>query len=109
MKKEEILAKAQSENNGKDVADLDAQKKGAYYAYLVGVCLIAFVDIVEGFVFHRISYGCNMAMFAMVCVAFVIKYRTLRKKHELIPTVAYAVGTAVWAVLWVLQLCGVIE
>ena len=37
MNKEEILAKAQNENNGKDIADLDAQKKGAYIGYFVGI------------------------------------------------------------------------
>ena len=48
MNKEEILKMAQTENRGRDVADLDAQRKGAYFAYIIGICLIIAVDIVEG-------------------------------------------------------------
>lgn len=108
MNREDILKQAQAENNGKDVADLDAQKQGAYVAYLVGVCLIVAVDIIEGIVLHRISYGCNMAMFAMAFTAFFIKYRALGKTHELVVALIYGAGTVVWGVLWILQLCGVI-
>lgn len=109
MNREDILKQAQAENNGRDVADLDAQKKGAYFAYLIGICLIVIVDIVEGIVLHRISYGCNMAMFAMAFTAFFTKYRALKKKHELFVAVCYGVGAVVWATLWVLQLCGVMQ
>ncbi|MBR1374040.1 hypothetical protein IJ556_06275, partial [bacterium] len=61
MNKDEILAKSREENNGRDFADIEAQHKGAYAAYFVGIILIIIVDIIEGFVFDRISYGCNMA------------------------------------------------
>ena len=108
MNREELLQQAQAENNGRDVADLDAQRQGAYIAYLVGICLIVLVDVVEGIVLHRISYGCNMAMFVMATVAFAVKYRTLGKKHELFVALAYGAGAAVWTVLWILQLCGVV-
>lgn len=108
MNKEEILRQAQSENKGKDVADLDAQRRGAYFAYLIGICLIIVVDVVEGIVLHRISFGGNMAMFSMAFTAFLIKYRLRSKKHELFVALAYGVGAVTWAVLWILQLCGVI-
>jgi len=109
MNREDILKQAQAENKGADVADLDAQRKGAYLAYLVGICLIIAVDIVEAIVMHRISYGCNMAMFVMAFVAFFTKYRLIGKKHELFVALAYGVGAAVWTVLWILQLCGVMS
>ena len=109
MNREDILKQAQAENHGKDVADLDAQKRGAYFAYLIGICLIIIVDIVEGIVLHRISFGCNMAMFVMAFIAFFTKYRVLGKKHELFVALAYGVGAAVWTVLWILQLCGVMQ
>lgn len=108
MNKEDILKKAQEENKGKDMADLEAQRRGAYFAYLIGICLIIVVDIVEGIVLHRISYGCNMAMFAMAFVAFFTKYRIRSKKHELFVAIAYGIGTACWIAAWILQLCGVI-
>ena len=109
MNKEEILKMAQTENRGRDVADLDAQRKGAYFAYIIGICLIIAVDIVEGIVLHRISFGCNMAMFVMAFVAFFTKFRIRGKKHELFIAIAYGIGAVVWTVLWIMQLCGVLS
>lgn len=108
MNREDILKMAQQENGGKDVADLEAQRRGAYFAYLIGICLILAVDIVEALVLHRVSFGCNMAMFAMAFAAFATKYRIRRKKHELFVAIAYGVGAAVCAALWIMQLCGVL-
>ena len=108
MNKEDILKMAQEENKGKDVADLEAQKKGAYRAYFVGVILIILVCFVEGFVLHHSNYGGTMAVFAMGFTAFLIKYLTLRKKHELFVALIYGAMTLLWLILWILHLCGVI-
>ena len=108
MNKEDILKMAQEENKGKDVADFEAQKKGAYRAYFVGIILVILVCFVEGFVLHRCNYGGTMAVFAMGFTAFLIKYLTLRKKHELFVALIYGVLTLLWLILWILQLCGVI-
>lgn len=108
MNREEILKKAQAENNGRDVADIDAVHKSAYVAYIVGILLIVLVDVVEGFVFQRISYGANMAIFAMACTAFITKYRLLKKRHELFVAICWGALAVMWLVLWILQLCGVL-
>ena len=107
MEREEILAKAQAENKGKDIADLDAQRKGAYIAYFVGLTLIIIWDIVEGIRFHHINFGGNMALFAMAFTAFLVKFIKLRKRHELIVALVYGIGTVTFLVLWILQLAGV--
>ena len=109
MTKEEILLKAQEENKGKDMADLEAQRKGAYAAYFVGILLIVIVDVVEGFVFNRISYGGNMAVFMMAFTAFIVKFRVRKKKHELFVALVYGAIGIMWLVLWILQLCGVVD
>ncbi len=107
MEKEEVLMQAQQENKGKDIADLDAQRRGAYIAYFVGLFLIIIWDLVEGFVFHRINYGGNMALFAMAFTAFLVKFIKLRKKHELIVAIIYGIAAIAFLVLWILQLVGV--
>ncbi len=56
MDKNEILALSREENKGKDVADIEAQHRGAYAAYFVGILLIIAVDIIEGAVFNRIEF-----------------------------------------------------
>ena len=108
MNKEEILAKAQTEGKGTDVADLDAQRKGAYLAYIVGIIIILIWDIVEGIRYNHINFGGNMVLFAMPFIAFMVKYIILRKKHELIVSLLYGIGFITCLVLWILQLIEVI-
>lgn len=107
MEKEEILAKAQGENKGKDVADMEAQRKGAYAAYFVGLFLIIIWDLVEGILFRYINYGGNMALFAMAFTAFLTKFVNTKKKHELVVAFVYGAGTIAFLTLWILQLVGV--
>ncbi len=108
MEKDEILKKAQKENKGRDVADLEAQRKGAYIAYFVGTFIIIVWDVVEGILYNRINYGGNFALFMMVFSVFVTKYVMMRKKHELIISILYGLGGLAFFALWIVQLCGVI-
>ena len=52
MNKDEILAKAQSEGKERDLPDREAQRNGAWVAYIIGVILLIVVDTVNGFVLH---------------------------------------------------------
>ena len=107
MNKQEILDSAQHDNKGMDIADLEAQHKGAYFAYFIGMILIIVFDIVEGAVHHQILYGANVVLFAMPFTAFLVKFIHLKKKHELIVAICYGVGLLTFLVLYILQLIGV--
>ena len=107
MNREEILAKAQSENGGRDVADVEAQQKGAFAAYYVGIFLILAVELIEWLARDRFSCGAIGAIFAMGCAAFIVKYRVRRKRHELVVAICHGSMAALWLVMWILQLCGV--
>ena len=104
MDKNEILAKAQSENKGMDIADLDAQKKGAYIGYFVGIIGIILIDIINGIVFKSVNHGPNMVIALMCFSAFITKYIKLRKTHELIVAICYALLGVMFLVFWILQL-----
>ena len=106
--REEILAKAQSEGKQKDLPDLEAQKNGAWTAYILGVILLILVDTVNGFVLHYVNRGADFALFSMACVVFLTKYLRLRKKHELIMTIIWGVLALSMLVVWILQLTGVL-
>ena len=108
MNKEDILKRAQEEGKGIDLSDLDAQKKGTYIAYMVGVIVILIWDIVEQIVYKKINFGGNMALFSMLFTAFLVKYIKLKKKHELWILISYGFATIIFLVLWILQLIGVI-
>ena len=107
MNKEDILKKAQAENNGRDYADIEAQKSGTRAAYFVAVLLVIIVDLVNGFVLGNVNRGMDFVLFTMAFVAFLTKYIKLRKRHELFVTIMWGLLALMMLVLWILQLCGV--
>ena len=109
MNKEEVLKMAQDENQGKDVADLEAQKSGAYLAYLVGMLLIFVINVVEWIVLQHINNGGNLVIFVMATIAFSIKYRSMKKKHELFVAIVYGIGALFWLIMWIMELCGALQ
>lgn len=109
MNKEELLKKAQAENNGKDYADIEAQKSGTRAAYFIAVFLVIIVDLVNGFVLGYVNHGMDFVLFTMAFVAFLTKYLKLRKRHELIVAIWWGLLALMMLVLWILQLCRVIK
>ncbi len=104
MEKNEILKMAQEDNKGMDIADLEAQKKGAYIGYFIGIIGIILVDVINGVVFKTINHGPNMVIALMCFTAFIIKYIKLKKTHELIVSIIYALLAIMFLVFWILQL-----
>ena len=109
MNREEILKKAQAENNGKDYADIEAQKTGTRAAYFIAVLLVIIVDTVNGFVLGYVNRGMDFVLFTMAFVAFLTKYLKLRKRHELIVTIMWGLLALSMLACWILQLCGVMR
>ena len=108
MNREEILAKAQNEGREQDLPDREAQRSGAWVAYIVGVVLLILVDTVNGFVLHYVNRGADFALFSMAFVMFLIKYLRLRRRHELIIAIIWGVLALSMLAVWILQLAGVI-
>ena len=108
MNREDILAKAQQEGKNQDLPDREAQRNGAWAAYIVGVVLLILVDTVNGLVLHYVNRGADFALFSMAFVVFLIKYLRLRRRHELIIAVMWGALALSMLVVWVLQLTGVL-
>ena len=108
MNREEILAKARREGKEQDLPDREAQRSGAWVAYILGVVLLILVDTVNGFVLHYVNRGADFALFSMACVLFLTKYLHLRRKHELVMTIFWGVLALSMLVVWILQLTGVL-
>ena len=109
MNREDILKRAQQENQGKDYADIEAQKSGTRAAYFIAVILVIIVDLVNGFVRGYVNRGMDFVLFTMAFVAFLTKYIKLRKRHELFVTIMWGLLALMMLVLWILQLCGVMK
>ena len=108
MNREDILAKAQQEGKGQDLPDREAQRSGAWTAYIVGVVLLILVDTVNGLVLHYVNRGADFALFSMAFVMFLIKYLRLRRRHELIIALIWGALALSMLAVWVLQLTGVL-
>ena len=108
MNKEEILAKAQQEGKEQDLPDREAQRSGAWTAYILGVVLLILVDTVNGIVLHYVNRGADFVLFSMAFAVFLIKYLRLRKRHELIIAIVWGVLALSMLAIWILQLTGVL-
>jgi len=109
MDKKEILAESQKAGKGMDLADLDAQKKGAYLSYfIVGFLLLVFIGI-NWLFYKRVSYELLATFCAGAGVAFFYKFAILRKKHELVVAITWTVLALLSLTSYILQLCGVFK
>ena len=108
MNRDEILAKAQGEGREQDLPKREAQKDGAWTAYIIGVVLLILVDTINGFVLHYVNRGADFVLFSMASVLFLIKYLKLRKRHELVISIIWGVLALCMLAVWVLQLTGVL-
>lgn len=104
MNREEILARSQQENRGQDVAGLEVSRASILFGWIIAVCLLAVVTVVEALVYDRMSSGVFFAVMAGCTAIFIAKYLKLRKRHELYISVIYAVASAAFLVSWILQL-----
>ncbi len=108
MNKEDILTRARNEGREQDLPDREAQRSGAWLAYIIGVVLLILVDTVNGFVLHYVNRGADFALFSMACAIFAVKYRKLRRKHELIAAILWGLLALSMLTVWILQLTGVL-
>ena len=106
MEKEEILAKAQKENKGKDLVDLEAANKGTNLAFMIGGLTTVGIAVIEFIATKRFPYCPMFGIGIMLFVVFLYKYIKLRKKHELVMTIIYGIWMVIWAFLWIMQLLG---
>ena len=107
MSTEELLKKAQAENNGKDYADIEAQKSGTRAAYFIAVFLVIIVDLVNGFVLGYVNRGMDFVLFTMAFVAFLTKYIKRAKRRERIVASWWGLLALMMLVVGILHLCRV--
>ncbi len=104
MKREEILARSQNENKGKDIADMELAKAGIRAGWIVTVCLALAAAVIDGIVFGRAAFEVLFAVMSGLAVVFFCKYAKRKKTHELIVALCYTVASVAWLVAWLLQM-----
>ena len=104
MNREEILAKSQKENHGKDIADLAVSRDSMQIGWLVILCVLAAVTVVDALVFGRMNSEVFFAVMTGCSAVFFFKFLGLRKKHELILSLFYALAAVAFLIAWIFQL-----
>jgi hypothetical protein len=106
MNREEILAKSQQENHGQDIVNLEASKNGMQIGWVVIICLLSFVSVVNAIVFERMNSEVFFAVTASTSVIFFYKYMKLHQKHELFVAVIDTIAAGAFLISWIIQLVG---
>lgn len=104
LSKDEILKRAQSENKGRDFAELEAGKNDASVAAAVALILGAVLCAVE----LIMGKGMNYALYLVVAVINASLYirKAVRKpvKENVITAVMFGIAAALFLVAWVISL-----
>jgi hypothetical protein len=89
MKREEILEKSRRENKGGDAWEADVLAQAGKIAVQAGLLLCCLTAVLEVTVTGKVSMGSWTIYFGMLTTLFAVKYRKMRKRHELAMTILY--------------------
>lgn len=92
MTREEILAKSRSENKNQDIYEQEVLLHGNRAACTAAALLATLFFVLQIFAGDGMDYGLYAVVFAMPMAGFWVKYKEMRKKHELFVAIGYTVG-----------------
>ena len=104
MDRDEILAKSRVENQNRDIYEQEVLKQANHWAIIVQTILAAIFLIVQIFVGGGINWGLWALVFSASMTTFWVKYRKLRRKHELLVAIAYTILVAVMSGYYIYDL-----
>lgn len=101
MNKDEILAKSRAENKNKDVYEREVLKRAAGSALIVQAILAAAFFLVQILTSGGVNWGLWALVFSANMTTFWVKYRLLRRRHELLAAIAYTALVAILSAYYV--------
>ena len=104
MDRDEILAKSRVENQNRDIYEQEVLKQANHWALAVQTILAAVFLIVQIFVGGGINWGLWALVFSASMTTFWVKYRKMRRKHELLMAIAYTVLVVVMSGYYIYDL-----
>lgn len=97
MNKEEILEKSRKENKKQDAYEKEVIREGGNAASVVAALLATIFFVIQIFVGEGSNYGLYAVVFSVPATGFIVKSIKLKKKHEIIVAVVYAVATLMFS------------
>lgn len=104
LSKEEILKRAQNENKGRDLTELEAGRKDTLFAVIMVYILGTILCVTEIFVGKGINYALYIVVTSLNSIIFI--RRAIRKpiKENVITAVLFGLAAALFVVAWVISL-----
>ena len=104
MDKEEILKKSREENKKQAAYEKEVIKQGGNNGAIVAAILATVFFVVQIFLGEGMNYGLYAVVFSIPMTGFITKAVKLKKKHEIIVAVIYAVCVVLFSVAHIMQL-----
>ena len=107
MDKDEILEKSRKENRDRDFVEEEAINKAHSIALSVGMMVCGLISVLDGIFRNGVAFSVWIVMWAIWSAVFLVKYRRLRKRHELLLGLFYAGLSVFFFVLYLHRELGV--
>lgn len=104
MNREEILEKSRAENRNQDIFEQEILKQASTWAVRVMVLLATVFFIVQVIAGGGTNWGIWALVFSANMATFWVKYRMLRRKHELLLAIAYTLVVAAFSAAYLYEL-----
>ena len=104
MDREEILAKSRAENQNRDMYEQDVLKQAGAWAARVMVLLAAIFFAAQILTGGGTNWGLWALVFSANMTMFWVKYRKLRRRHELLLAIAYTLAVAGFSAAYLYEL-----
>ena len=109
MDKEEILARSRSENQNRDLAEIETAARAGSIAARVGAGMCCIVSVLFVRAMHTMLFGPWIIYFSILGTHYLVKFAKARRKTDLAIAVLYGAMFLLFFVLFVLRLSGVAE
>ena len=107
MDKEEILAKSRKENRDRDFVEEEVINRAHSIALSVGMMVCGLISVLSSIFQENPDLSVWVVMWSIWSCVFVVKYRRLRKRHELVLGLLYAGLSVFFFVLYLRRELGV--
>lgn len=108
MNREDILARSRAENRGMDEYERSVLEKAGRLAMRAGLLACCITAVLEVWLTERVSAVSWTIYFCILSTSFWVKYRCLRRRHELAVAVLYTAIGVFFAVLFLLGVMGAV-
>lgn len=107
MDKDEILAKSRRENRDRDFVEEETIHRAHSIALSVGMMVCGLISVLNGIFGDSVAFSVWVVMWAIWSSIFLVKYRRLRRRHELLLGLLYAGLSVFFFVLYLHRELGV--